>query len=149
MLNPDIRKGVFAVRSQLYGLQLINNLLKLLTTWPLEGYLGEIPTFSPFIPDGQDLRDAVKNSQIYNSISSNIMKTPSPKCYMTLWDMDILNDTINWSNITPICELLTELDFITDLTVLPNFGGFHRTLNDWPTEDVDTWSCPIGDFHLF
>ena len=61
-------------------------------------------------------------------ISSNIIKSPSPKCYMTFWDMTIYNDTLNWSDITPNCELITELDFITDLTLLPNFGGFHRTL---------------------
>ena len=61
-------------------------------------------------------------------ISSNIMKSPYPKCYMTFWDMTIYNDTLNWSDITPICEIITELDFITDLTLLPNFGGFHRTL---------------------
>ena len=63
-------------------------------------------------------------------ISSNIMKSPSPKCYITFWDMTIYNDTINWSDITPICELITELDFITDFTLLPNVGGCHydRTL---------------------
>ena len=61
-------------------------------------------------------------------ISPNIMKFPSPKCYMTFWDMTIYNDTLNWSGITPIRELITELDFITDFTLLPNFGGFHRTL---------------------
>ena len=61
-------------------------------------------------------------------ISSNIMKSPSPKCYTTFWDMSISNDTLNWSDITPICELITELDFITDFTLLPNLGGFHRTL---------------------
>ena len=56
------------------------------------------------------------------------LKSPSPKCYMTFWDMTIYSDTLNWSDITPICELITELDLITDLTLLPNFGGFHRTL---------------------
>ena len=29
-------------------------------------------------------------------ISSNIMKSPSPKCYTTFWDMTIYNDTLNW-----------------------------------------------------
>ena len=29
-------------------------------------------------------------------ISSNIMKFPSPKCYMTFWDMTIYNDNLNW-----------------------------------------------------
>ena len=28
-------------------------------------------------------------------ISSNIMKSPTPKCYMTFWDMTIYNDTFN------------------------------------------------------
>ena len=61
-------------------------------------------------------------------ISSKIMKSPSPKCYMTFWDMTIYNDTLNWSDITPICELITELDFITDFDFITKFGGFHRTL---------------------
>ena len=61
-------------------------------------------------------------------ISSNIMKSPSPKCYMTFWDLTIYNDTLNWSDITPICEFITELDFNTDFDLIPNFGGFHRTL---------------------
>ena len=46
-------------------------------------------------------------------ILSNIMQSPSPKCYMTFWDMTIYNDTLNWSDITPVCDLITELDFIT------------------------------------
>ena len=61
-------------------------------------------------------------------ISSNIMKSPSPKCYMTFWDMTIYNDTLNWSDITPICELLPNWTLIPILTLLPNVGGFHRTL---------------------
>ena len=62
-------------------------------------------------------------------ISSNIMKSPFPKCYMTYCDMTMSNDTLNWSDIKPICELITELDFFLPiLTLLRNFGGFHRTL---------------------
>ena len=38
------------------------------------------------------------------------------------------NDTLNWSDITPICELITELDFITDFDLINKIGGFHRTL---------------------
>ena len=57
-------------------------------------------------------------------ISSNIMKSPSPKCYMTFWDMTIYNDTLNWSDITPICELITELDLITDFDLITKFGRF-------------------------
>ena len=36
------------------------------------------------------------------------MKSPSSKCYMTFWDMTIYNDTLNWSDISPICELIWE-----------------------------------------
>ena len=54
-------------------------------------------------------------------ISSNIMKSPSPGCYMTFWDMTIYNDTLNLSDITPICELITELDFHTDFDLITEF----------------------------
>ena len=47
---------------------------------------------------------------------------------MTFWDMTIYNDTLNWSDITPICECITEPALIPMLTLLPNIGGFHRTL---------------------
>ena len=54
-------------------------------------------------------------------ISSNIMKSPSPKCLMTFWDMTIYNDILNWSDI---CELITELDFITDFDLVTKFWRF-------------------------
>ena len=57
-------------------------------------------------------------------ISSNIMKSPSPKCYMTFWDMTINNDTLNWSDITPICEFITELDFKNDFDLITEFWRF-------------------------
>ena len=47
-------------------------------------------------------------------ISLNIMKSPYLKCYMIFWDMTTYNDTLNWSDSTPICECITELDFIID-----------------------------------
>ena len=57
-------------------------------------------------------------------ISSNIMKSPSPKCYMAFWVMTIYNDTLNWSDITPICELITELDSLTDFDFITKFWRF-------------------------
>ena len=51
-------------------------------------------------------------------ILSNIMQSPSPKYYMTFWDMTIYNDTLNWSDITPVCDLITELDFISDFDLI-------------------------------
>ena len=57
-------------------------------------------------------------------ISSNIMKSPSPKCYMTFWEMIIYNGTLNWSVITPICELITELDFNTDFDLITELWRF-------------------------
>ena len=54
-------------------------------------------------------------------MSSNIMKSPSPKCYMTFLDMTIYSDILNWSYITPICELITELDLITDFDLVTKF----------------------------
>ena len=52
------------------------------------------------------------------------MKSPSPKCYMTFWDMTINNDTLNWSDITPICEFITKLDFNTDFDLITEFWRF-------------------------
>ena len=46
------------------------------------------------------------------------MKYPFPKCYMTFWDMTMYNDTLNWSEITQMCELITELEFITDFDLI-------------------------------
>ena len=61
-------------------------------------------------------------------ISSNIIKSLSPKCYMTFWDMTIYNDALNWPDITPICELITKWILLPILTLSPNCGGFHWTL---------------------
>ena len=44
--------------------------------------------------------------------------------YMTFWDMTIYNDTLNWSDIAPICELITELDFNTDFDLITEFWRF-------------------------
>ena len=57
-------------------------------------------------------------------ISSNIMKSPFHKYYMTVCDMTIYKDTLNWSDITPICELITELDFHTDFDLITEFWRF-------------------------
>ena len=57
-------------------------------------------------------------------ISSNIMKSPSPECYKTFWDMTIYTDTLSWSDITLICELITDLDFITDFDLITKLWRF-------------------------
>ena len=57
-------------------------------------------------------------------ISLNIMKSPSPQCYTIFWDMTIYNDTLNLSDITQICELITELDFINDFDLNTKFWRF-------------------------
>ena len=57
-------------------------------------------------------------------ISSNIMKSPFPKCYMIFWDMKMYNDILDWSDITPIRELITELDFITGFDLIAKFWRF-------------------------
>ena len=87
--------------------------------------------YIPYIHFQRELRK-VTSQKVYLSflfsidmgISSNMMKSPSPKCYMTFWDMTIYNDTLNWSDITPICELITELDLITDFDLIAKFWRF-------------------------
>ena len=75
-----------------------------------------------------DVMERMKSSpasfMVDMGISSNIMKFPCPKCYMTFWDMTIYNDTLNWSDITPICELITELDLITDFDPIAKLWRF-------------------------
>ena len=78
---------------------------------------------------------------LYGDLINHYMKSPSPKCYMTFWDMTKYNDTLNWSDITPICELITELDFNTDFDLITEIGGFHRTLQR-------VWLANRGRLHL-
>ena len=54
-------------------------------------------------------------SMVDMGISSNIMKSPSRKCYMTFWDETILcHDTLYSLNR----DLVTELDLITDFDIV-------------------------------
>ena len=51
-------------------------------------------------------------------ISSNIMKSPSPKCYLTFWDKAIYSDTLHWSDISFNRDLLTEPNLIADFEII-------------------------------
>ena len=81
------------------------------------------------------------------------MKPSSLNCYMTFWDMIICSNPQHWSDISLNRDLVTELDLITVLALLPysariNYkttfatgaASQHTTLN--PPE---TWSCSILD----
>ena len=57
---------------------------------------------SKLLGQGYVMERLKSSSGSFMGISSNIMMSPSPKCYMTFWDMTIYNDTLNWSDITPI-----------------------------------------------
>ena len=57
-------------------------------------------------------------------ISSNSMQSSSSKCYMRFWVMTIYNDTLNWSDVTQVCDLITELGFITDFDLISKFWRF-------------------------
>ena len=43
------------------------------------------------------------------------------KCYMTFLDMTTYSDALNWSEIAPICEPITDLDLITDFDLITKF----------------------------
>ena len=47
-------------------------------------------------------------------ILSNNMKSLPPEWYTTLWMMTIYSDTLYLSGITPIFDLFTDLDLITE-----------------------------------
>ena len=67
-------------------------------------------------------------------ISSNIMKSPSPKCYLTFWDITIYSDTLNRPDLTHLCELITELNLITDFDLITKFREVFS--GGEPTEDA-------------
>ena len=56
------------------------------------------------------------------------MRYPSPKCYMTFWDIIIYIDILHWSNISLNRDLVTERDLITFFDVKYNLipGGLDR-----------------------
>ena len=43
---------------------------------------------------------------------------------MTFWVMTIYNYNLNWPDITQICELIIEPDFITDFDLITKFLRF-------------------------
>ena len=75
---------------------------------------------------GRDMSGNIWNrpsgsSMVDMGISSNIMKSPSPKYNMTFWDMIIYSDTIHWSDISPNRNLVYELDPMTIFDVITVF----------------------------
>ena len=66
--------------------------------------------------------------------------------------MTIYNDILNLSDNTPICELITELDFFfTDFDLIAKFrtGATDAASQQRTLTPPDTWSCPIWDLYLF
>ena len=61
------------------------------------------------------------SSMVDSGISSNIMESPSPKCYMEFWDMIIYNDILHWSDISLNSDLVTALEIITVFEVITLF----------------------------
>ena len=77
----------------------------------------------------QNLLTEIKG--IKNSVSRPQPFSPAPVPFM-LFVIDVVHtentkrdsDTLNVSDITPICELITELDFITDFDLITKFWRF-------------------------
>ena len=49
----------------------------------------------------------------YEDLMKHFEVSLSLKCYMIFWDIVIYSDTLSGSDITPICELITDFDLIT------------------------------------
>ena len=60
------------------------------------------------------------NQTLLRKIIGN-MSPPLQNVYMTFWDMVIYSDTLNWSDITPISEPITELYLITNFDLITKF----------------------------
>ena len=61
------------------------------------------------------------SSMVNMGISSNIMTSLSPKCYMTFWTITIYSDNLHWSDFSLNCDLITELDLIIDFEPITKF----------------------------
>ena len=61
-----------------------------------------------------NVRNRLSGSPVVDiRISSTIMKSPSPNCYLVFWDWTILfSDTLNWSDTSLNFDLVPELDLI-------------------------------------
>ena len=51
-------------------------------------------------------------------------KSSNFNVYYTDLDMTVYNDTLDWSDITPISEPITELDFVADFDLITKFWRF-------------------------
>ena len=97
------------------------------------------------------------------------MKSSSPKCYMSFWDMAIYSDTLNSPDITPICDFMIELNVnrgalllvhklfcilhllphLTLLKISEAFVAIGAANQQRSLALPETWSYPIWDLHLF
>ena len=87
-----------------------------------------------------------RSSMFDMGISSNIMKSTSPKFYMPFWDIIIYS----CSDISSNCDLITELDLITvfDVITLIREVSIGHLQSDAAIQQrtltpPDTWSRPI------
>ena len=93
---------------------------------------------------------------VLNVHCSALLLVPQWQCIssfvfdMTFWDMVIYSDTLNWSNITPIFEPITELDPITNFDIITIFQEVSIE-HCWsgPIWDLLSWTCHVyGPFEF-
>ena len=77
------------------------------------------------------------------------MESPSPRYYMTFWEMSIYSETLHWLGISLTCDLVNEQDlvFYTDFLTKSRKISYERTYatdaashQQTPTPR-NTWSC--------
>ena len=90
------------------------------------------------------------SSMVDKGISSNNMKSPSPKCYMTFWDMILYSDSLHRSGISLNHDLVTELDLISDFDLITKYWEVsieHFAMGVASKRKkltlLDTWSFPV------
>ena len=104
---------------------------------------------------GHDRNRVYGSSMVDMGTLSNNMMPPSPECYTTFWRMTICSDTIHWSDSTPTCDRVTELDLIIEFDFYPIARDFQRTFatdvvcRQMTLTPPDTLSCPYRDLHMF
>ena len=100
-------------------------------------------------PEGKGKKNIVVISIFDFGISTNIMKTPSPKCYMTFSDMVIYSDILKWSDINlfpyyrtgPYDRFWSDFKFLEVRNSIEHYNGCSQPAVD--AYSSGPRSCPI------
>ena len=72
--------------------------------------------------------EIVSEDDLWSGILSNSIRSLSPECFKAFWMMTIYSDTLHWSDITRIFDLVTDVDLITEFDFYLIARDVYRTI---------------------